>query len=646
MGGIKSFFSPYWYRVAGLKPQIRQHAHIHRHNYRGQVWYILQDLASGRFYRFNPVAYQIIGLMDGRLTVQDLWEKASTRFGDEAPTQGEMVNLLSQLHAADVLICEVPPDIAELFGRHKKIDQSWWKTYLRSPLSLRFPLFKPDKFLARTAYLVRPIFSPYGAFLWLAVAVAALVLASLHWRELSENLTDQVLSGKNLVLLWFVFPLIKALHELGHGYALKVLGGEVPDMGIMFLVFMPIPYVDASSSLAFREQWRRLLVGAAGMLVEIFFASMALFLWLLLSPGLVRSICYNVIFVAGVSTLLFNGNPLLRYDGYYILSDLLGIINLAQRGINYLGYLFKRYALGLKEEEPPYTGPGEKFWLISYTITSFIYRIFLYFAIILFVSTKFFFIGVLLGLWSVAGLLIIPGFKKIRFLLTDPSLREKRTRAIAVSSGLVLGTLILMFLLPYPSRSQTEGIIWAPEDSQVRAGTECFISRVAATPNTHVKKGQELVECHDPLLDANTKVLAAQLKELEVQYRDLISQLDFVKANIMLEEIDHIKGNLARARERQADLIIRSPAPGLFILPGAEDLPDRFLKQGDLIGYVLNKDRPIVRVVAPQSVIDLVRGPKKGVQVRLAADVSRIIPATIIREVPGGLEKLPRYYSQ
>ena len=637
---VKSLFSPSWYRVAGLKPRLRRHAHIHRHHYRGELWYVLQDLASGRYYRFTPTAYQVIGLMDGRLTVQDLWEKASERFGDEAPTQGEMVNLLSQLHAADVMLCDVPPDTAELFRRHSKQERSWWKTNLRSPLSLRFPLFKPEKFLARTAYLVRPLFSTYGALLWLAVVGAALVLAGLNWQDLTEGVMDRVLSGQNLVLLVLVFPFIKALHELGHGYAIKILGGQVPEMGIMLLVFMPVPYVDASSSLAFREKWQRVLVGAGGMLVELFVASLAVFIWLFLSPGFLRSICFNVIFVASVSTILFNGNPLLRYDGYYILSDLLGILNLGQRGTNYLGYLFKRYAFGLKEE-PPYVGPGERFWFIFYTIAAFVYRIFLYFAIISFIAAKFFFIGILMAIWSIVGLAVVPAVKKIHYVMTSPALREKRGRAVAVTWGLILGVLVLLFLMPFPSWTRTEGVVWAPDESLVRAGAEGFVDRVRATPTTSVKTGEVLIECRDPLLVANVRVLEAQLRELEVQYNDLTSQLDSVKAGIIKEEIDQTRGNLARARERQAALMIRSPGDGLFILPGAEDLPDRFLKQGDLVAYVLNKDRPTVRVVATQSDIDLVRQRHRGVKVRLASQVDRVIPALIKREVPGGMEKLP-----
>jgi putative peptide zinc metalloprotease protein len=639
---LRSLFSPSWYRVANLKPRLRRHTQIHRHHYRGELWYVMQDHVSGRYYRFTPTAYQVIGMMDGRLSVQDLWEKVTVRFGDEAPTQGEMVNLLSQLHAADVLLCDVPPDTAELFRRHTKGEKSKWQTYLRSPLSLRFPLFKPERFLARTVPLVRPLFSIYGALLWLAVVGSAAVLAGLHWQELTGDLVDRVLSAQNLLILWLVFPVVKALHELGHGYAIKALGGEVPEMGIMLLVLMPVPYVDASSSLAFREKWQRFLVGAAGMMVELFVAALALFVWLHLPPGtLLRSLCFNAILIAGVSTILFNGNPLLRYDGYYMLSDLLGIMNLSQRSTDYWGYLFKRHLFGLRQVEAPYAAPGERFWFISYSLAAYAYRLFLYFAIITFISNKFFFIGIMLALWALVGMIVVPACKRIHFVITSPTLRENRGRAVMATGGLVLAALIVLFLLPFPSWTRTEGVVWAPEESQVRAGTEGFVDQVRAVPNGPVKKGEVLVTCRDPLLAAQVKVLEAQLRELEVRYYDLVAALDLVQARLVQEDLEHIRSSLARAREKESALTIHSPGDGLFILPAAQDLPGRFVKQGDLLGYVINSTGPTVRVVAPQSDIDLMRQRQLAVNVRLASEVDRVIPAAIKRVVPGAQERLP-----
>jgi putative peptide zinc metalloprotease protein len=146
------------------------------------------------------------------------------------------------------------------------------------------------------------------------------VLAGQHWSELTENVTDRLLATENLLLLSLVFPIVKVLHELGHGYATKVYGGAVHELGVLFLMGMPTPYVDASASSSLRSKYRRALVGAGGMIVECFVAALAFYGWLLMEPGAVRTFCFNVVAVAGISTIVFNGNPLMRYDGYYIYS--------------------------------------------------------------------------------------------------------------------------------------------------------------------------------------------------------------------------------------------------------------------------------------------------------------------------------------
>jgi putative peptide zinc metalloprotease protein len=636
----ESLFSPSWYRVAKLRPHLRKHAQIHRHYYSGELWYVLQDHATGQFYRFTPVFFQVIGLMDGNLTMQELWEKAMERFGDDAPTQGDMVRLLSQLHSANVLQCDIPPDTEELFRRQRQIEVSKLKNTLRSPMAVRLPLFDPDKFLSNTIQIVGPLFTIYGVLLWLAVVITGVIFAGLHWSELTRDMTDRVLSAQNLVLIWFIYPVVKALHEFGHAYSVKRWGGEVHEMGIMFLVLMPIPYVDASSSTAFAEKWRRVLVDGAGIMVELFVAAVALFVWINAGEGVVRSAAYNVILIASVSTVMFNGNPLLRYDGYYMLSDILEIPNLTMRSINYLGYLFQRYLFGLKKIEPPYIGPGQRFWLLSYSVASFIYRIFVYTAIILFISGKFFIVGVLLGIWAVFSMVIIPAYKRINFVLLSPVLRDKRGRAVLTSGFILAAVLSLIFFMPFPCWTRAEGIIWVPEDSLVRAGTDCFINDVRIPTNTMVKRDEALITCDEPLLTTKIKVLEAQLQDLKARY-DAEMFSDRAQSRITKEEIVRIRGNIARARERSTDLTIRSPIDGLFIVPKAEDLPDRFLKQGELVAYVINIERPIVRVVVPQSSVDLVRQKNRGIQLRFADNIDKIFTAVMLREIPGGLEQLP-----
>src|SRR5262245_33095308 len=332
-----SLYSPSWYRVENLKPRLRSHAKIHRQVYRGQTWYVLQDLASERFHRFSPSAYEVIGLMDGNRTVQQIWDLASSRLGDDAPTQDQMIRLLTQLHLADALQMDVLPDTSQFLKRSGRETRPRWLAVLLNPLSWKIPLFDPERMLEALFPVVKPLFGRLGAILWLSVVGTASVQAVLHWNDLTTDVVDRVLEPSNLLFLWVVIPLLKIFHEFGHAFAVKALGGEVHEIGIILLVLTPLPYVDASSSLAVRDKWKRMFVGAAGVMVELLFASFAMFFWLNAEPGALRSIAFDIVFVAGTSTVLFNANPLLRYDGYYILSDFLEIANLRMRANQYCG---------------------------------------------------------------------------------------------------------------------------------------------------------------------------------------------------------------------------------------------------------------------------------------------------------------------
>ncbi len=635
-----SLFSPSWYRVRDLRPLLRSHVEIHRHTYRGQIWYVLQDRASGRFHRFTPGAYLLIGMMDGEHTVEEIWQAGKARLGEDGPTQDETIRLLGQLHAADVLQSDVSPDTLELLKRYEKRATVKWRQNIRNPLSMRFSLFDPDPFLTRFLPLVRPLFGWAGALVWLVVVSAGLILAGLHWPELSRNVMDHLLAPTNLVLLWLIYPFLKALHEFGHAFAVKTLGGEVHEMGIMLLVLTPIPYVDASGASAFRSKWERMLVGGIGIGVELFVAALALILWVNVEPGAVRAVLYNTILIAGVSSILFNGNPLLRYDGYYLLTDFAEIPNLAQRGTQYLGYLIQHYVFGVTSAEPPLSTPGERVWFVTYTTLSFAYRITIYVAIIQFIATKFFTLGLLLALWAVVSMLVLPLVKAGKFLFSSPRLGHKRRRAIAVSVAALVAALIFITLVPLPLSTVAEGVFWLPDESIVRARTEGFVDGLEAEPGARVKPGDLLVRCSDPLLPARIRVLEAQLRELEVQY-DLKERTDRVQAQVTLEEITQVKEQIAHARTRAEELTIYSRAEGTFFAPTPQDFPGRFFRRGEVIGYVLNDSAITARVVASQSDVDLVRTRTRNVKIRLPERMSTILPAVLVREVPAGTDRLP-----
>lgn len=452
-------FSQSWHNAAELRPRLLPHARIYPHIYRGKRWFVLQDSTGGRYHRLSPGAYALISRMNGALTVQELWDDACSKGGDGIPTQNEVVELLMQLHSNDLLHCDVTPDAAELFERYTKRKRLKWKQWITQPLSLRIPLLNPEAFLTRWVHRLAWVFTVKGALLWLMVVLPAILLAWQNWNELTLNLSDQVLSASNLLVLAFVYPVVKAMHELGHGFATKVWGGSVHEMGLMFLIFAPVPYVDASAASAFRSKRRRIVVGAAGMLVEVFLAALAMYVWVLVEPGVVRAIAFNVMLIAGISTVIVNGNPLLRYDGYYILSDLIEIPNLGQRGQRYLTYLSDRYLLGAKELEAPDETLSEKRWFVSYTITAWCYRLFITISIIFFVAGEFFIFGVLMAIWAAVALFVMPLWKAGKHLLESPTLHRYRSRAIKLTACAIAGMLLLGFFVPLPLRTQTEGVV-------------------------------------------------------------------------------------------------------------------------------------------------------------------------------------------
>ena len=636
----ENLFSPSWYRVAGLKPRLRGHARIHRHNYRKQLWYVLQDPSSGKFHRFRPAAYHLIGLMDGERTVDEIWELANKQLGDEAPTQEETIQFLGQLHAADVLRCDVPPDCVELFQRHQKQQRMKWKQRLTHPLAIRIPLFDPDPILTRWLPFVRPLFGWLGAAVWLAVVVTGLVLAGVHWSDLTENVVDKALTPRNLFMLWLIYPVVKALHEFGHAFAARVWGGEVHEMGIMLLVLMPVPYVEASSATAFADKYKRMIVGAAGIMVELFLAAVALFVWLNVEPGNVRIIAYNVMLIGGVSTLFFNGNPLLRFDGYYVLADAIEMPNLATRSKNYLGYLVQRYIFGKRDAESPASTAGERIWLVFYGVASFVYRMFIMFFIILYIAGKFFIIGALLAISAVFTQMILPLAKNIGFVFKSPKLQRHRVRAIVISIFSVSALYVLLFLAPAPSWTRAEGVVWLPDQAQVRTEADGFVVKLLAAEDSPVKRGDLLIEMSDPLLVMRVKLHQARFRELQASYIEK-EFTDRTQAEIIRQKMQNESADLERAQERLDALLIRSPADGTFVVPDAQDMPGRYVERGELIAYVVDLTEMTVRVVVGQSDIGLIHEHTRKVEARLDDWDARPVQAVIMREVPAAGEKLP-----
>ncbi|MEH6507004.1 MAG: peptidase M50 [Sulfitobacter litoralis] len=636
-----SLFSPSWYRVKDLKPRLRRHVNIYRHDYRGRIWFILQDLATGRSHRFSPAAYRMVGLLDGTRSLGEVWDIANEQLGERAPTQDEAIRLLGQLHAADALVADVSPDSRELFRRHKRHKRMEIKQKVWSPLAVRVPIWDPDRFLTATLPFVRPLMTKTFAVIWLLLVLTAAVFAAMNIGALTTNITDRVLNPGNLAVLWLAYPVVKAFHELGHGYAVKKFGGEVHEIGIMFLVLIPVPYVDASAASALRDKHKRMLVGGIGIMIELLLASVALFVWLNAESGAVTAVAFNVMLIGGVSTLLFNGNPLLRFDGYYVLADWIEIPNLSGRSTNYLNYLIQRYIYGMREADKVTSLWSERVWFVFYGIAAFIYRMFIMFAIIAYIAGRFFIIGVLLAIWAATTQLLLPIGKGIKFLSGSPKLRTNRPRALITTFAAITLILGALFLVPFPSYSIVDGVIWPSQQAQVRAGTNGFVTKVATTTDQKVRSGDLMMQLDDPFMRARLELIDTQLAGLEIQ-RSALIRTDRVQSALIAEEIDVVQNDRARLVEELDALDIRAPRVGTAVLPNASDLEGSFVAKGNVIGYVVaQRDTQTVRTVVSQNQIDLVRNDTQSVSVMPVEWGAEPIKAIILREVPGATQQLP-----
>jgi len=629
-----------WDRIAQARPRLRSQANIYCHQYRGQPWFVLQDRASARFYRFSNRAYHFIQQLDGRHSIQTIFDALCAEQTRSAPSQQEIIQLLAQLNASDLLQYDQPLDARELAERRRKQMRNPWLQRVMQPLAMRFPLADPHDWLARLQPLFSRVYTRTGFILWCLLCSFAAVAASSHWPELREHWSSRALDPQNIVLLVLLYPLIKVLHELGHGLAVKLWGGEVHEIGIMLLVFMPIPYVDASSASAFVNKWRRIVVGAAGIMVELLLAALSMLIWLKVEPGLIRDITFNVMLIGGISTLLFNGNPLLRFDGYYVLSDWLEIPNLATRSSQYLGYLMKRYVYGVPEPRSPVGAAGERPWFVLYGISAFIYRLFIALTIALFVAGKFFVIGMILAVWAVIMQILYPLYRRLVFLFTSSELAGRRRRALSITFTAVLVLFVVLFVLPVPSWTNAEGILRLPEETMVRTNTEGFIVQVLQADGSKVQQDTPLFQIDDPLLQARHKVTQAKLAELKAKQTSQLL-VDRTRVAILADEIASVNAQLADIQQRLNDQIVVSKLDGIFVAPLGMNMIGRFVKQGSFLGYVAAFSDLTVRVAVPQQTLDQVRRRTDSVVVRLAADISRSLPARIQREVPQVSYQLP-----
>lgn len=629
---LRPTFSESWYRVVNLRPRLRPTAQISRQYYRGERWYVVRDPAGNQFHRLSDPAYRFVGLLDGSRTVGEAWDLVGGQLADDAPTQPEVLQILSQLYAANLVETDVTPDSAVILKRQTMHFKRKMKQRLMNLLFPRVPLWDPDVFIKGWMPVIRVMISWLGAFIWLGVVGAACVMLAPHWEALfgqTQNLFQNI-DPNSAWLLWVTFIVIKFIHEMGHAFSCRRFGGEVHEVGIMFLVLVPTPYVDASSAWAFPNKWKRIFVGAGGMIFELFVAAICAFIWLGTKDagGLINQLAYNTMLIASVSTILFNANPLLRYDGYYILSDYWEIPNLQRKSSEYTLGLIKRHIFRVKQQQPLPT-PMQRAQLFVYAITSSCYRVFISLAIayMLFYALpqEIRIVGLLMGAGSLIMFLFVPLFKGLKYLSTDPELHRKRARAWAFSGAVAAAVVVAIGVINFPVTVRAEGMIEAGMRSKVFIETPGFVEEIKVRDGDWVEAGQVI------LVLANRQEateLARQQDDLaltELQILDARSS-DPAAYKVYLERKKRLTTIYEQQKDRVDRLIIRAPISGKVVAPEISNLHGAYLppsqevaqiaQEGELEAFVLIENSERQRLDA---------AGKYETELRVVGDIDTIV---------------------
>ena len=656
-------FSETWYRVAELRPKLRSTVQAFRQHFRGRTYHVLQDNSSNQYFRLDDAGYFFVGLLDGSRTVSEVWDTCNEKLGDRSPTQGEAIQLLSQLYSSNLLSPDLPPDASTLFDRQRKRVAREVRGYIANLLFARIPIWDPDRFLERWVPIGGLAFTWAGFAVWLGLIVAAFWALAGRWEELFSA-SQSVIAPENLPLLYLCFGVIKAIHELGHGFSCKKFGlddhsgGEVHTLGIMLLVLVPVPYVDASSAWALRSKWKRALVGAAGMYVELAVAALAALTWANVSSGLVSQVAYNVMFIASVSTILFNANPLLRFDGYYILSDVAELPNLYQRSKDYVYYLVRKYVYAVRAPLSPARSGDEKPWLVLYCVAAFIYRIIISVSIILFIANQLFVVGMALAIATLIGWLVVPLVKFGHYLAVGPELWRTRRRAVLWTLGTAAVIIGFIALVPFPDRARAEGIVDFRLEESVYV-EDGFIERVlpsgtAVAPERLDGEGSAagvgagvasipLVIAENRQLIAERDMLRAQIAETMVTYRDALRENQAL-AQALEERRIADQAQLDNVEKRLSDLRPRATVAGRWLTKHDDLLPGRFATRTEPVGVVGTLDDLVIAAVTDQYLgprLSTEVGAGRTVEVRVRGNPNLSFTGVIEKIEPAAQHQLP-----
>jgi putative peptide zinc metalloprotease protein len=636
-----------------LTLRMRPDLNARRHRYHGRTFWVVKEPVGLNYFRFHDEEFAILCMLDGRSSLDDIKAEFETQFTPQKITFHDLLQFVGMLHRSGLVISESTGQGHQLVKRRN--DKKWRELMgkLSNVFALRFRGVDPERFLNWLYQYTGWFFRWPTVVLVLLLALAAGSLVAVNFEEFQRKLPDfhQFFGAKNWFYLGITMATVKVLHEFGHGLSCKHFGGECHELGAMMLVFTPALYCNVSDSWMLPNKWHRAAIGAAGMYVELFLASCATFVWWYSLPGLLNSICLSVMFICSVSTIVFNGNPLLRFDGYYILMDILEIPNLRQKSTEITKRFFVWLCLGIEQPENPFL-PHQNQWAFGlYTIAAVIYRWVVVFSIVFFLNKVFEpyglkIIGQIMALSGFVGLVVQPVWGLYKFFTTPGSMNKVKRERLAASVGVVAAAVVFFFVVPMPFSVKCTFEIQPRGGQQVYTSVPAIIREVKFRPGDQVRAGDVLLKLENADLELQVLDLEGKFKQAEEAYNVLFDQRYADPAavdqiDVAREMRDSAKKQWEEKQKEFEKLTIVSPGDGTIIPPPARDdkmsqaagrLPSwegtpfdarnrgALLTPTDLICQIGDPQRMDAVLIVDQAYVDLVRadGPKgPGHKVRL-----------------------------
>ncbi len=574
-----------------LGVRMRPDLSAHRQRYQGRVYWVIKDPIGLNYFRFQEEEFALLKMLDGQASLDDLKREFEEQFAPQQISVEELGQFVGMLHRSGLVIADMPGQGRQLLKRRGERKRQEWMQTLSNVLAIRFKGLDPERLLNWLYPLVRWFFTRTAMVLCIMLFLSALLLVAVQFDTFWSKLPTFKLffAQKNWIWLAVAVAATKVLHEFGHGLSCKHFGGECHELGFMLLVLTPCLYCNVSDSWMLPNKWHRAAIGAAGMYVELVIASLATYVWWFSEPGMVNQLALNTMFVCSVSTVIFNANPLLRYDGYYILADLSEIPNLRQKATTILSRKLGSWCLGLEEPDDPFLPQRNQIFFALYSVASAAYSWFITFSILWFLYRVFEpyrleIIGQIIGLAAIGGLVVRPLWKLWQYFRVPGRLEQVKKERVRITLAVVAAVVLAVLFLPFPYRILSSLEVEARDAKMVYVEVPGKLAKVRVRPGDHVKQGEVLATLENMDLQISVAELVAKRDELRAQLESLRRERHSdPQAGL---EVPHVQESLKAVEDQLVDkatelahLELKAPIDGYVIPP--KNMPAPPPEEGD-----------------------------------------------------------------